>query len=381
MFVELALNLADELLHRAHVDVEPAGRHLIAVGRGADACGVPGESRCPAVSALLGTVRRMDFSDLSPGYNLPDLWVRRLTLLDWIYDAGGGSVGAQDQLGALFEGLEREEQLAVAQELRELERRGWITLDRTLGFGGWSCIRRPGLIDTVDDVRRLRGDTVGRRRAARDAVLRWLYKRTAARESSPTLTHSAMKGYGLYYGHQFTADEINAAAEWLKEKGYLRGQGTSQGGIPRPTITAAGEQLVESGVSVNEIGTPTAAADAPAAVTVNVSGSQNVNVAAHSPGATQSSTLTTDQRQQIAAVADAVEQLRPLLGLDPVGPAAAEEVVAELRELAVERSPELSRVRFALDKAADIAASGAGSAAGTTLAALIRQAARALGIA
>lgn len=323
--------------------------------------------------------------DLSPGYNLPDPWSARLALLDWLYDNGGRNPGTFIELGPLFDNLDaddggRDEQQAVAARLRDLESRGWVRLQETLGWGGWSGQLTQDGIDFVGEVRRQRGDTVGRRRAARDAVLRWLYDRKAAGQANPVMNAGGLGGYASYYGHAFTEQELNDAAGWLKEKGYLRGTGSWNGGIPRPGITAEGEQIVESGRPVHDVTPSTAAADIPA-LAINVTGSSGVNIAAYSPGAQQSMTLTQDQRHQVLQVAEALDQMRgQALGLNPRDAEVAGEVVAHLRELVDEPDPDRSHLRAALDQAAEVALSGTATAVGGALVALVQQATQALGL-
>ena len=133
------------------------------------------------------------------------------------------------------------------------------------------------------------------------------------------LSLEGLAGYGMSYGLAFTQQELDDAAAWLKDQGYLRGQGTWNGGIPRPGISPAGEQIVESGRSVNDVQSASAsasAADVPT-VSINVQDPSGVNTAANSPGSTQSATLTKDQRQQVVTVADALDAMRgQVLGPD-----------------------------------------------------------------
>lgn len=239
-----------------------------------------------------------------------------------------------------------------------------LSLQETLGREGWSGVLTPAGIDFVNDVRQRRGDTVGRWRAARDAVLRWLYDRKVAGEPSPVMTRDGLGGTARYYGHAFTDQELDDAAAWLEENGYLRGSGSWGGGVPRPSITASGEQVVESGRSVHDVTPATTVADAPA-VSINVTGSSGVNVAANSPGATLSTNLTQDQRHQVVQLADALDQMRgQVLGLDPHNVEAAGEVAERLRALAGEPAPDRGRLRAALDQTAEIAVSGTAKAAG-----------------
>ena len=320
--------------------------------------------------------------ELSPGYNLSPSWAKQLVILDWIRDNGGDKTGIDVTLSPLFQQREQAGKRALASDLTDFQDRGWLKLQQRLGFDSWSCLILPAGIDFIDEVRRRRGDTVGRRRAARDAVLRWLYDRKAAGEAYPVMTHERMGSYALYYGHAFTNQETDDAAKWLREQGYLRGQGSMGAGIARPSITALGEQMVETGRPLYELDPPSFDADAPVAVTVSMTGShQNLNLAANSPGAIQSATMSDDDRQQVIQVADALEHMRDLLGLDAATTKEAEQVVSDLRSLSAELAPDRGRLRTAFDKAAAIAITGTGTAAGQALVALVQQTAQALGLA
>lgn len=317
--------------------------------------------------------------DLSPGYNLPAALLNRLTVLDWIYDNGGKIPGTSVAVGDLFQDRQPEERLGLTADLRDFEGRGWVGLDeRASGIA--TVTVQPAGVAFIESIQRQRGDTVGRRRAARDAVLRWLFDCNVEGKSSPVISAFSESPYGFYYGHAFTETERKDATGWLKEKGYLKGAGAWGGMIARPSITANGESLVESGRSVNDVSPASTAADAPPSVMVTVKDSTNVNVAALSPGATQSATITADHRHQVLNVADALEEALTVLGLDSVRVADARAIIHDLRQIGGESGPEPGRLRELLGKAATVAVAGTGTAIGSGVVSLVKRALEELGL-
>lgn len=330
------------------------------------------------MSEPLGSVIAMTVDDLAPGFDLAPSWTVRLNALDWLYDNGGDNAGTIVRLGPLLD-RELEDAQALAAELRDFERRGWVRLQEALAFEGWSCVVDPSGIDFIEAVRQRRGDTVGRRRAVRDAFLRWLYDFKVAGNAHPVITDFASTPYAFYYGHPFTEREIVDATDWLKEQGYIKGQGSWSGGIPRPSITTKGERAVEQGRSVNDAAPASAAADVPS-LHINVTGSHNL-VAANSPGASQSLIITEDNRRQVLTVADALAGALQALGLDAEKTVEAETVIRDLREVSADSSPDAGRLRRLLSKAQEVAVAGTGSAVGQGIVLLAEQALQGLGLA
>jgi hypothetical protein len=321
--------------------------------------------------------------DLSQGWGLPQSVQERLRLLDWIADNGGATPGVFVSVGELFEGLEKEAAGRVAGTLDALEQYGLIKLQKTLAWSGYSCTVTPAGIDRIEGLRNLRGDLLGRRKAARDAVLKWLHMSTLRGIPSPYLKDFADSQYGTYFGHSFTEDEISAASEWLKAEGYITGPEVAElAGVLIPSITTRGEKVVESGWSVND--DSPFAANVPSHVTnVTVSGTGH-NVATHSPGAVQTTTVVMSEgaRKLVLPVADNLEGLlrSGLLGLDEQTSAEAAEVVTELRQAADEPEVEGGVLRRILGKAKAVAIAGTGSVMGQGVVALADQALQGLGL-
>jgi hypothetical protein len=321
--------------------------------------------------------------DLSQGWGLSPSVQERLRLLDWIADNGGAMPGVFVSLGELFEGLEQEAARAAAGTLDALEQYGLIHLQKTLAWSGYSCTVTPAGIDLIEGMRNLRGDLLGRRKAARDAVLKWLHDSTLRGIPSPYLKDFAESQYGTYFGHSFTDDEISAASEWLKAEGYITGPEVNElVGVLIPSITTRGEKVVESGRSVND--ESPFAANVPSHVTnVTVTGTGH-NVATHSPGAVQTTTvmMSQDNRKLVLPVADNLDGLlrSGLLGLDDQTSTEAAEVVSQLRRVADEPEVQGGVLRQLLEKAKTVAIAGTGSVMGEGVVALANQALQGLGL-
>lgn len=318
--------------------------------------------------------------DLPPGYKAPPAVQVRLRLLDWIADNGGTAPLQIVDLGPLFDGQEQDEARATAGHLQALEESGLIRLQKTMGWGGWSCdVLAPGL-DLTEQLHERRDNPLRRRQAARDAFLRWLFDCTLNGDTSPSAEDFFPSEYGSYYGRTFTDREIETASEWLRDEGYLKGQSFYGGGILRPVITTKGERVVESERSVN------ADAQQPApysATTVNVTGSGN-NVAANSSNVSQTTTVTmTDENsRQLLGLAESLAKLTGsgLLELNEDQTQEAALVVESLRETAEQDAVPGQDVRTVLDKAKTVALAGAGTAIGQTFVAAVDQVIQALGL-
>lgn len=313
-----------------------------------------------------------------PGFNLPSSQVRELQLLESLYELQQ-EVGDGQLFGfhELFESLEHDQKRALGNELRGLKDRGLLHIEETLVWDSWSGLLLPAGREAVETVRHIRSNRGPRRMHARDAVLQWLYDQNAHGVSSPVLKVSAMGSFGLYFGEPFTDEEIAAASTWLKELDYVSGSGSWGGGVLRPSITAKGERAVESGRSVND-----QEAGGQGGVSVNVSGrGHSVAVAAHSPGAQQSIALGRDDRSQVHDVAQALMEMQPLLGLDDDGQARAQQVVAQLQQLADSPDSTTEDVKTALESMKAVVLSGVGTAGGKALLALGQQVAEGLGLA
>lgn len=328
----------------------------------------------PETSAGGRTVTRMD---LGRGWDLTDTQARQLRVLEWLYDAAGGGAGCYVDIQPL---VEQDGDAPVGAAFTQLRREDLVdepvTVDE-LAAPVQSALTSAG-VEVVEQARRRRGDPAARRPAARDALLRWLYDCNDQGNPSPVLNGFTESRYASFYGDPFTLQEIEAASEWLTEQGYLSGTGSWGHGIPCPTITAAGEQLVEQGRSVND---PTSAGSIHH-VTYTITDSQAINIAHGSPHTQQTATITItdEQQQQILAVADYLEQAAPQLGLPTQEAARIPRLVDELRTAAQEPAADRGRLRQLIDTARQLGIAAGGVPLGAGLLALIDQTAKALGL-
>lgn len=319
--------------------------------------------------------------DLAQGFALSPSVQERLRLLDWIADNGGTSPGTFVRLAGLFEGLDHPAGIALAGSLDVLEAEGFLHLHKKMAWGSWSCTVTSGGLDHIESLRGRRGDPALRRKVVRDAFHRWLYDRTV-RGVTGEATHAEFSGskYGSFLGDPFTPAEINKATEWLKEEGYLNGVVYAGPGVLNPFITNKGEKVADAGRSVND----DSSADSRSNVThVSVTGHGNT-VAAHSPGAVQSATvtMTEDNRKLVLPVADNLDGLlrANLLGLDAGATEEAVQVVSDLRSAAAEPDINVGVLRQLLQKAQTVAIAGTGSMMGQGVVALAHQALQGLGL-
>ena len=85
--------------------------------------------------------------------------------------------------------------------------------------------------------------------ACRDALLDWCY--TVGDVAN--LAHFPDEVRAHFEGDPFTEEEIEQASIDLKEKGFVQGSGTLQGGIIKPRVTAERKAVVEThGSSISD---------------------------------------------------------------------------------------------------------------------------------
>ena len=319
--------------------------------------------------------------DFGNGWQLtPDKW-RQLHVLEWVYDHADGRPGhsvvaicaelasalpgilpaAGEELRAAFDHLYREGLLRYPipdlGEIADVPPRAELT------EAGASLVQQ---------LRQRREDPAARRPAARDALLRWLYEQSATGMHNVMLPGFWGSSYVRFLSPMrlFTPAEIDAAARWLHQYGYITGP------IDRPEITPEGERMVENGRPVSED------AAAPGSTNITVTSSSGVNIASHSPGAAQAAvvTVTGEARQHLLSLAGYLDQTAGQLGLAADGAAAVPGLVSELRAAASEPAGDRTKLARLLDTVRQIAVGAASVPLGAGLQALIHQAVHALGI-
>jgi hypothetical protein len=231
-------------------------------------------------------------------------------------------------------------------------------------------------VQVMRQIRQRRADPAARRVAARDALLRWAYERDADGEQPVTASAFTLSRYARFLstrGDLFSYTEITSAVDWLARHGYLHAAGI--GGDMIVTIMEKGEHTVETGRSTRD-DSPVQ----PAATSITITGSRNVNVAAHSPGASQAITGTVNEEAQqlLADLADYLQQYAAQLAGASDVPRRTAQIVVDLRGAAAEPAPDPGRVRRILGTVRQIGIGAAGVPAGAGLLDLVEKAAHAL---
>lgn len=304
-------------------------------------------------------------------------------MLDWLYDQADGradeSVAVDPAAIAVRAGCGRPMPLQDTFGQLYRDRLAWYVLrhDGPPGMPERAMLTDNG-VQEMRQIRQRRADPAARRVAARDALLRWAYDHAAAGEQPVAASGFALSGYARFLstrGDLFSYAEITSAVAWLGKRGYLHAASTEAGTIL--AITEKGEHMVETNRSTRD--DPPAE---PAATSVTITGSHNVNVAAHSPGASQAitGTVTEETRQRLAELADYLQQHAAQLAVSADGPSRTAEVVVDLRGVAAESAPDPSRVRKILDNARQIGIGAASVPLGTGLLDLVEKTAHALGL-
>ncbi len=174
-------------------------------------------------------------------WQLGDVQLRKVRVLERVADATEQFV---EDLSGL--GVERDNMYAF---LNDLERRGWVELQprRIMSFAQAYPGARLTISgsELVEDLRRRRGDGVGRARAARTELLLWLY---VAGSSMQVMTNVlSQDAPPTFYADPFTDDDVMNAARHLSEAGLIRGPSAwgANGAPIRAALTSDGVTCVE----------------------------------------------------------------------------------------------------------------------------------------
>jgi hypothetical protein len=302
--------------------------------------------------------------------NPADVTAHRVVL--WMHnrqqaDSGGipTSGHAADDLG-----VPSREVVGVIERLHE---RGLAMAPASYSFDGANASLTDEGLSLASAWHIARDNPRARRVACRDAVLDWMDEQD---ESLPDALSIARDPRSFFFGRQFTENEINAAVDHLAALGLVRGSQTSSPVLVRPTVTPEGRTCVE------RYGSSVAAWEgrsASASTSYTFTGNQGLNFAANSPGAVQTVTMNTDNREQVLHVADALEQMTPALGLSDADTEAVRLVTEDLRD-AAHGEADTGRLGRAFEKAKALAMKGSGQAAGAALVLLVNEAGAALGL-
>jgi len=330
-----------------------------------------------------GMRRYRDAVDLGDGWNLAPEQQWQLHVLDWLYDRAGGRadeavaidpvaiaapvacgrpVPLQDTFGCLYR-----------------SRLVWYVLrhDGPAGMPARAMLTENG-VQEMRQIRQRRDNPAARRVAARDALLRWAYERTAAGEHRIMASGFFLSDYARFLSTRadlFSYAEIDGAVAWLSKHGYLHVTSTEAGMVV--VIAEKGEHAVENNRSTRD--DPPVP---PAATSITIAGSHHVTVAAHSPSASQTITaaMTEETRHLLTDLADYLHRHAAQLAVSGDDPRRAAQIVVDLRGAAAEPAPDPTRVQKVLDAVRQIGIGAASVPAGTALLDLVEKAAHALGL-
>jgi len=319
--------------------------------------------------------------NLGDGWDLAPEQQCQLHVLDWLYDRAGGladktvivdpaeiaapvgcgwSVPLQDTFGQLYR-----------------DRLVWYVLRHDRRPGMRAMLTEAG-VQVMRQIRQRRGDPAARRVAARDALLRWVYERAADGEQPVASSGFPLSRYARFLstrGDLFSYAEITSAVDWLARHDYLHAATT--GGDTTVAITEKGEHTVETRRSTCD--DPPVQ---PAATSITITSSRNVNVAAHSPSASQAITsmVTEETRQLLTDLANYLQQYARQLAVSADDRRRAAQIVVDLRGAAAEPAPDPGTVRKILDTVRQIGIGAASVPAGLGLLDLVEKASHTLGL-
>lgn len=203
----------------------------------------------------------------------------------------------------------------------------------------------------------------------RDAVLAWLGSEIASGRRDANASADIVMNATAWSEAPLSEQEVNDATVWLKNDGFIRGQGTWGHGVIRMSLEAKGERYLSEGRSVRDEQT-----QAPYVVnshnTITVTGNQGSAVAVDSAYAQQAVT-NTDSFQLVREVANLVRTASAGTDQQDEGRVLAAQIEAELAGDAESSPGKLKQLMFT---AATAFAGALGSVGGTDLAQLAMQA-------
>jgi hypothetical protein len=198
------------------------------------------------------TLLLMSSRELAPGLVQNESELVAIWFLEWLHDyrqANPGLLPSPEDC-VVHSGNEElrpmvEKHLDAA--LGMLEDRGLLRVTRTMGpvYSSASLALTSSGSQDVLGRRERRNDVGARRRACREALLRWIYQQDAEGTPAPNISGMPRSTYGYFTGTPFEQRDLDEASRYLREHGLIRGAGSWGGGIMRPHITAEGKQVIE----------------------------------------------------------------------------------------------------------------------------------------
>jgi hypothetical protein len=308
--------------------------------------------------------------DLEPGWNPDDWTLKQIQLLGFLYAGADGQPGVYVDLGALTDEAEYNEDV-LRTLVEAVEAAGYVRPSWGAAMVYTPCALTSGGIQLLHSVLRRRDDVAARCTAARDAILNWMYdQKHRHQDRAPGVERFVSSRYACFLGDFFTVDEVANATIWLRDQEFIDGKAAWGSGILHPRLLPAGEDIAERGGSTRD----TAPAQPAQGMTISITNSPGVNVAAQSPGAHQNVTMAHETSEQIKHLADLLD--RNVLALDEGQAERAALLAASLRAQVGSPVVERGRMRSHLEDVKALAIQAGGSALGTAvtaLAALIHQ--------
>jgi hypothetical protein len=141
--------------------------------------------------------------------------------MDWLYDEAKGVTTNNVPVSEFAElvGLDSDE----ARTLNRYCKADGLVDDRRSSMGNPCAMLTPRGIADVRERRRRREDPALRARACRTELLRWFYRQRIAQVRMPYTEKFGEDDGSLWEGVRFTGVEIQDAAEYLSDKGLVKG--------------------------------------------------------------------------------------------------------------------------------------------------------------
>lgn len=244
---------------------------------------------------------------------------------------------------------------SVDQDFTELMSLDYLFFERSVAGIGDFHLKQAGR-DAAEEFKLLRSNKRKRATAILDLLLEWLHDEYLEGNESPTISNFLKSPKGGFYGIPFTDGELNRASYRLRDEGYVTGMGAMGGSVVRPSLTAKGIRAVEHGNSVSAPATHGAANVY--MYNFDIRNSHGINLAAGSPGANQSNTLTATQTDDAKKVAEAFRAMMPLFGLSTAKEQQGIEVRDAIEGELVRSEPDGSKIKALVLKAIEVAALG-----------------------
>lgn len=227
-------------------------------------------------------------------------------------------------------------------------------------------------VERITELRHRWTDHILRDRAARDALLAWLYDRRINASEASEVDEFFGDPRSAYSGQFFSLGDIDDAASYLQEKKLIAGRRVEFArSLYLPRITASGIDCIEQGGSVAEYAKPAKTNVSINAVTGNV---------AIGDKATQHATVTGMDAGSLGILIQAIFEALPALDFDAriLGQTtdAANDVAADIAQ----RQPDRPHLRTALGRLRDLLARAGSQALATVLGAAIDSELSKLGI-